>query len=60
MSDPVVSDGRTKTFRRMRPRFRCFDFAISRRRVCYQRSEEMMCDVRDVIYGAIECVFICA
>ena len=57
---PVMNMNRAKPFRRARPRFRCFDFAISRRRVCYQRFEEMMCDVRDVIYRAIEYVFICA
>jgi len=60
MSDPVVSDDRTKPFCRMCPRFRCFDFAIARGRIRYQRFEEIMCDVRDIIYRAIECVFICA
>jgi len=44
----------------MCPRFRCFDFAIARGRIRYQRFEEIMCDVRDIIYRAIECVFICA
>ncbi len=60
MSDPVVNDDRAKTFRRTCPPFRCFDLAIARRRIRYQRFEEMMCDMRDVIYRPVECVFICA
>jgi hypothetical protein len=49
-----------KTFLRARSRFHPLNFPITRRRIRYQRFEEMMCDVRDVIYRAIECVFICA
>ena len=56
---PVMGVNTSKAFRRSRPRFRHFRFAISRRRACYQRFEEMMCDVRDVIYRAIECVLVC-
>ena len=49
-----------KTFLRARSRFHPLNFPIARRRIRYQRFEEMMCDMRDVIYRPIECVFICA
>jgi hypothetical protein len=56
---PIMGVNRTKAFRRSRPRFQSLRFAISRRRVCYQRFEEMMCDVRNVIYRAIGYVLVC-
>ena len=49
-----------KTFLRARSRFHSLNFPIPRRRIRYQRFEEMMCDMRDLIYRAIEWVFICA
>jgi hypothetical protein len=49
-----------KTFLRARSRFHSLNFPITRRRIRYQRFEEMLCDMRDLIYRAIEWVFICA
>jgi len=51
--------GCAKTFLRARSRFHPLSFPITRRRTRYQRFEEMMCDMRDLIYRAIEWVFIC-
>jgi len=47
------------SLRRSRFRLQRFRFAIARWRIGDQRFEEMMCDVRDIMYRAIECVFIC-
>lgn len=55
---PHGAIARGKTFYRQRSRFGCFDVAIARGRIRYQRSEEVMCHVRDVIYRAIEGAFI--
>ena len=48
----------TEAFRRSRPRFQRFRFAIAGRRICYERIEELLCNSRHVINSVVECVFV--
>jgi len=59
MPMPISVVDVSKSFRRSCFRFGGFDFAISRRRVRYQRFQQMMRGVRDFIDGAIESLFVC-
>ena len=60
MTMPVAigRDG-PKTFRRSRSRLDRFHFTIPRRRVCNQRFEQMMRDMRDFIDRTIERFLVC-
>jgi hypothetical protein len=49
---------RAKTFLRARSRFHPLYFAITRRRICHQRIEQMLCSVCDFIDGSIKRCFV--
>jgi hypothetical protein len=50
---------RSEAFRGARACFHCLDFAIARRRAGYERFEQMMCSISDIIYRTIEGRLVC-
>jgi hypothetical protein len=50
---------RTEAFRRSRARFHRFDFAITPRHGGYERIEQMLRGVSDIIDGTIESCLVC-
>ena len=56
----AVSCDRAEPFRQSRLCFQRFRLTIAWRRVCYQRFEQMMCDMRNFIDRVIECVLVCS
>jgi hypothetical protein len=59
VSMPVPVVNMSESFRRSRPCFQCFRFAVSRRGIRHQRFQQMMRSVRDFIDRAIESVLVC-